>query len=338
MTVTILIVDDDAGTRRLLRTWIEAAGAAVSEAATAEEALAVVRAQGPPSAALCDIRLPGRDGLWLAAQLRDACPETAVVITSGVNEFAAAVTSLQAGVVDYVEKPFTDERVGTALRRALLAHQSRRALASMQRELEQRRAQITDALAELEVNMASSVDALLAMVRARSLTSYEHARRVARLSVNLAMALQVGEPALSDVERAALLHNLGRLAMPDALLNRPEATLSQAERTQLRSYPLHAHAMLKNVPFLAVANEIAVAAHERYDGSGFPHGRRGTEIPLGARIIGVADAFDELVSGVGQPRVTPAHALDILAVNRASEFDPLVVGALRVLHGAAPRR
>jgi response regulator RpfG family c-di-GMP phosphodiesterase len=119
--------------------------------------------------------------------------------------------------------------------------------------------------------------------------------------------------------------------LPDSILVRKERSLNEEERTKLRSYPLHGQAMLKNVPFLAAANEIAVAAHERYDGSGFPRGLKGEAIPIGARIIGVADAWDELVSGIGGTPVAPAHALEILSVERLVQFDPLVVGALTML-------
>jgi len=178
---------------------------------------------------------------------------------------------------------------------------------------------------------------MLAMLRVRDAHSYDHAHRVAQLSVNLAMALRISEPQLSDVERAALLHNLGRLALPDAILVRKERSLSEEERAVLRSYPLHGQAMLKNVPFLAAANEIAVAAHERYDGSGFPRGLKGEDIPIGARVIAVADVWDELVSGIGDRPVAPAHALEIMTVDRMPHFDPLVLGALAMLQLSNPQ-
>jgi response regulator RpfG family c-di-GMP phosphodiesterase len=93
--------------------------------------------------------------------------------------------------------------------------------------------------------------------------------------------------------------------------------------------------MLKNVPFLAAANEIAVAAHERYDGSGFPRALAGEEIPMGARILAVADAYDELVTGIGGSPVSVARALEILSVERIAEFDPVVIGALVILQSHA---
>ena len=93
--------------------------------------------------------------------------------------------------------------------------------------------------------------------------------------------------------------------------------------------------MLKNVPFLADASDIAVAAHERYDGSGFPRQLKGEAIPFGARIVAVADVWDELVSGIGDTPVAPVHALEIMTVERLAEFDPLVLGALTIMQLSA---
>jgi response regulator RpfG family c-di-GMP phosphodiesterase len=331
----VLIVDDEEPLRKLLQHWVEAEGATVIEAGTAEEGLELAQSGGAPAVALCDIRLPGKDGLWLAEQLHIGFPETVVLMTTGVMEFNAAVNSLQSGVLDYLVKPFTRERLTEAVHRAFFMHKSRRAVADMQRELDERRTQIAEALGDLEMNAAASLEAMLAMLRVRDAHSYDHAHRVAKLSVNLAMALRISEPQLSDIERAALLHNLGRLALPDSILIRKERSLSGEEREKLRSYPLHGQAMLKNVPFLAAANEIAVAAHERYDGSGFPRALTGEAIPIGARIVAVADVWDELVSGIGDTPVPPAHALEVMTVNRLAQFDPLVLGALTMLQLSA---
>ena len=331
MTTRVLIVDDEESMRTLLRSWVEReGGSTVIEASTAEEGLEKALSDSP-AVALCDIRLPGEDGLWLAAQIRIHQPQTAVVMTTGVLEFDAAVNSLHSGAVDYLVKPFTRERLSEALNRAFYAYNSRQALDELQRELDQRRAQINEAQAELELNVGASLEAMLAILRARDPESYEHARRVARIAVNLGTALRISEPFLAEIERAALLHNLGRLALPDVLLSREKSTLSEEERVRLHAYPLHGQAMLKNVPFLAAANDIAVSAHERYDGSGFPRGLAGEKIPLGARVLAVADAYDELVSGVGGPPVSVEQALEILSVQRIAEFDPVVIGALVLL-------
>jgi response regulator RpfG family c-di-GMP phosphodiesterase len=327
----VLIVDDEEPIRFVLRGWLEPEGLTIIEAESSEQALTLVATGEPPAVAFCDLRLPGEDGLWLAEQLQKVAPDTAVVMTTGVHEFDAAVRSLKSGVVDYLTKPFPRERFIEAYRRAFITHHSRRALSMMQGELEQRQAQITQALAELELNAASSLEAMLAILRLRDPQSADHARRVAHLSVNVAMMLQIGEPQLSEIERAALLHNLGRLALPDHLLTKDDDALTAEERTRIQSFPLHGYAMLKNVPFLAAANRIAVATHEKYNGSGFPHGLVGDSIPLEARIISAANVYDELVSGLQGEQVSPARALEMMLTERSTEFDPLVLGALKML-------
>lgn len=334
----VMVVDDEASIRRLLQTWVQAQGADVTEACTSEQALALIEEEGAPAVALCDIRLPGKNGLWLAEQLHATHPHTAVIMTTGVNEFGAAVTSLQAGVVDYLVKPFTRERLAEALNAGFFAHKSRTALAAMNQELNSRRNEITEALAEIELNSAASVDAMLSMLRAREATSYDQVHRVAALSVNLAMTLQIGEPRLSDIERAALLHTLGRLALPDALLTGDDRAMSPEDAARVRAYPLHGYTILRNVPFLAAAAEIAVAAHERWDGSGFPHGLRGATIPIGARIIGLAGAYDALTAGDTRHALPPLAAVEVLSAERAAEFDPAVVAALRTLLGMESRQ
>lgn len=331
MTAKVMIVDDEAPVRRLMRRYVEAEGAEAIEAPGAEQALALMAGTGGTAVALCDIRMPGRDGLWLAEQLRRLYPHTAVVMTTGVHDFDAAVMSLQTGAVDYVAKPFTKERLHEALARGLRANASRRALAGLAQELEDRRAQVAQALSEIELNGSTSIDAILAMMQARDPGASSHAHRVARLSVNLALALHVEEPLLSDIERAALLHDVGRLAMPDGLMSVSAGSLSPGERALLRAHPLHGHTMVKAVPFLSAASDIAVAVHERLDGSGFPHGLRGAEIPFESRIVAGADVYDELTSGAGRPALTPAAAFEILGATRAAEFDPAVVTALRRL-------
>lgn len=136
----VSIVDDEAPVRRLLRKWIEKQGAAVEEAASAEEAWAKLGQGGSFSVALCDLRLPGKDGHWLAEQIHAFYSGTAIVMLTGVHELDAAVSSIQTGAVDYVTKPFTRERLSQALQHAYFAHLSQRELADMQAELEARRA------------------------------------------------------------------------------------------------------------------------------------------------------------------------------------------------------
>lgn len=288
----ILIVDDDPGIRRLLQRWIEADGGTAVLAESAEQGL-LLASQYPPAVALCDIRLPrGQDGFWLVEQLRRVRPETVVVMSSGIHEFDAAVTSLRAGAIDYIVKPFTQEAVRLALARALDEHRLR---------------QKASALWSLRATGGagfSRAAALLAVLQAEDGHAARRAERVARLAVTLAQALAITEPELSDIEHAALLRDVARMDV---------------------------HAMAPTVPYLSAASAIALAVQERVDGSGFPQGLRGDAIPRGARVVAVAEAYDELSRGDGHTPVLPAHAVEILCGRRAAGFDPTVLQALSSL-------
>jgi response regulator RpfG family c-di-GMP phosphodiesterase len=308
----VLVVEAQAAVRRALREWIEAEGSTALEAESAERALELVAATSAPAAAFCDISLPGKDGIWLAERLRSLHPQTAVILTTAVHDLELGVKGLRAGAVDYLVKPCARERVAEALHRALLTHKARRTLAGMERDVEQWRAQVTEAIAQVEASTARSLEALLATRQSGDTGSGERTNRVARVAVNLALTLHVGEPQLTDIERSVMLRDSTHAPTPDEL---------------------HTLAILNRVPLLARATGIALTVHERYDGGGIEHRLRGEEIPLGGRIVAVAAAYDSLVSGADG--VAPAAAVDIVARERALRFDPRVVDALRTLYTAA---
>ncbi|MBI4485559.1 MAG: response regulator [Acidobacteria bacterium] len=311
----VLIVDAEAQTRQEFRLWLEAEGVTVVEAANTDQALEVVKAQGAPAVTFCSIQLAPEDGIWLASHFRDAHPQTAVVMTTSVHDLDLAVRSLQAGVVDYLTKPVARVRLAESLMRARLVYESRHALVVMQTELEKHRARVTEALAELELNASIGVKALLAMRRPHDPRALERARRIAALTVNLGLILGIREPALSRLERAVYL-----------------APSYPPQPEELKTL-----AALRKVPMLADAVEIASAAQERYDGSGLPHGFVGDQIPLGARIIAVATAYDELVSPPGGTSMSAAAAVERLCT-WASLFDRRVLDALKTLQPAAPEQ
>jgi response regulator RpfG family c-di-GMP phosphodiesterase len=280
----VLIVDDEAPVRRLMHRWLDAEGVSAVEAASAEQGL-LLASQLPPAVALCDINLPrGQNGYWLVEQLRLLHPDTAVVMTTGLQEFDAVVTGLRFGVTDYLVKPLTRERLAEALQRARLEHRNRTASTVG------------------HTDESSMSVALLAVLRAQGDAAVHHAQRVSRLAVKLAAALNVDEAARLDIERAALLRDVARLDV---------------------------HAIARHVPQLAAASAIVVAVQERFDGTGFPLRLKGDAIPLGARIVGLADVYDDLVAG--HTPVAPARAVEMLCGARVREFDPDVLQALKAL-------
>jgi putative nucleotidyltransferase with HDIG domain len=334
----VLVVDDESGVRDLMRRWLTA-GFDVRTAGNADEAL--TRVQGdPPAVAVCDIRMPGHDGLWLAQRIRDASPETAVIMATGVQDVASAVTSLQQGAIDYLTKPFGRDRLRDSVMRGVewhrTARESRRWRESLETELNARRDRIVDAIASLSIDNDDALDQMLSSLTLGDPNAYAHAYRVAALAVSIARTMGVPDLDLPALEQAALLHDLGKLAIPDAVLRKP-APLTAEEQLLVRLHPTIGADLLIGIPYVANAVEIVRHAHERADGLGFPHGIRGGEIPLAARIISVADAFDTMTRPrVFRDAISAREAC--LEVNRCAgtQFDPQIVDAfLRVMQATA---
>jgi putative nucleotidyltransferase with HDIG domain len=330
---SVLIVEDEVPIRMLLTRWVMACGLRATLAATATQALEEMSRE-PAAVALCDIRMPGRDGLWLAAELRARHPETAVVMASGDDRFTSAVASLRTGAIDYLVKPLRQSQVTDAVQRGLAWHRAQvEARASRERlemEIRSRQLELSTTLAGARLNSIGAVDALLKMLTAYAPGAREHARRVAALAVDTALLMGITEPHLSHIERGALLHDLGKIAIPAAILDKP-SPLTPAERAIVERHPETGYELIREVPFLERAAEIIRASHERFDGTGYPSGLAERQIPLGSRIIALADAFDAMThrdTYIG--RRSPADALAELETSSGAQFDPEVLAAFRL--------
>ena len=300
-TPSVLVVDDEAGMREVMARWLASGGYAVRTAACATEALARVH-DAAPAVALCDIRMPGQDGLWLANQIRRDAPETAVIMATGVQDVGSAVTSLRQGVIDYLTKPFGCDRLRESVSRGLEWHKaardSRRWREALDGEVASRRERLSGALRALTIDSDAALDALLSVLTVADRDAYAHAYRVAALAATLGRAMHLRPVDMDALERAALLHDVGKLAMPDAVLRKP-APLTIEEQDVIRQHPQIAADLIAGVPYLAAAAELVRDAHERVDGLGYPNGTHAADVALGARIIAVADAFDTMT----RPRV-----------------------------------
>ena len=329
---SVLVVDDETGVRELMARWLARGGYDVRTAADADEALQRVHDR-PPAVALCDIRMPGHDGLWLAHQIRQDAPETAVIMATGVQDVGPAVTSLREGVIDYLTKPFGRERLRDSVVRGLewhmAARDSRQWRETLENEVEGRRARLNDALTTLTIDSDAALDGLLSALTLADSDAYAHAYRVAALAASVGCAMQLGAEDMASLERGALLHDVGKLAMPDAVLRKP-APLTIEEQDLIRQHPQIAADLIAGVPYLAAAAELVRDAHERIDGLGYPNGTRAADVALGARIISVADSFDAMTRPrVFRDAVTPEAALIELERCAGTQFDPAVVAMFR---------
>ncbi|HZB24595.1 MAG TPA: HD domain-containing phosphohydrolase [Vicinamibacterales bacterium] len=333
---SVLVVDDENGVRDLMSRWLRLGGYAVSSASDADQALDLVKDE-PPAVALCDIRMPGHDGLWLADRIRHDHPETAVIMATGVHDVGAAVESLRHGVVDYLTKPFDRDRLSDAVVRAYEWHCSavdaRRWREALEVDMHRRHARLKTTIAGLRIDTDQTLDAMLSKLTADDRDAYAHAYRVAALSTSMARVLGLDQADIATIERGALLHDLGKLAMPQALLRKP-APLTPDERTMIRLHPRLGSELIDGVRYLSGAAQIVRDAHERVDGRGYPRGIGSDALPMGARIVTVADAYDTMTRPrVFRDAVSPRAALSELERCCGTQFDAAAVGALRRVLG-----
>jgi response regulator RpfG family c-di-GMP phosphodiesterase len=332
---SVLIVDDEAAVRHLMRRWLESRGYAVSVAAAAEPALDLL-ATTRASVALCDLRMPGQDGLWLADRLRRDHPDTAVIIATGVDDEGAAAESLRQGVIAYLTKPVERDQLCQAVAKGVEWHRTacdaRQWRQRLEDETRTRRDHVERVIAAQFVDSDDDLDVLLAALTVKSLDACAHAYRVAALSVTLARALGCNDEEIASVGQGALFHDVGKLTMPEALLRKP-AALTVEELRLIRQHPRIGFELVSQVPYLTQAAEIVRDAQERVDGLGYPSSRKGG-VSLLARIVGAADAYDTMT----RPRVyrdaIPARdALAELSRCSGSQFDPRVVDACHAVAG-----
>ncbi len=334
----VLVVDGETGIRGLLAQWVESFGCLPVEAPDAEQALSRL-AQSPCAVAVCDITLTGHDGLWLARQVRLAFADTAIVLTAGVHDVEPAVGGLRSGAVDYLLKPFGRERFREALDRARQWHRvaadALRWRRSVEAELEARFRQLGEGIVRLNPANDAAVRGTLAVLTVRNRPAYDHALRVAALTLELALSVRLDASDRAHAERAALLHEVARAVVPETVLWKP-GDLTPEEWAILRREPEIAHEMFERVPFLVPAGSLLWCARERFDGTGYPRGLAGVAIPLGARILAVADAYDTMTRPLGhRDPLTPSEAAEELVEGRGSQFDPGIADALLEILGHA---
>jgi response regulator RpfG family c-di-GMP phosphodiesterase len=336
---SVLVVDDEAAIRTLVARWLQSSGYLVRLAGSAEHALAEM-GRDPATVALLDVNMPGRDGLWLAGELRRQYPETAVVMASGAREFGAAVTSLRHGAVDFLLKPLGRDPLCEAVARGIDWHVEAVAVRAQRDELElelrSRMAQVSNALSAVSIASAVSLEAVFRLVTIQDAGAFGHGHRVRDLSMRIASQLGLAEPHVAQIARGALLHDLGELLIPHSIMHKA-TPLTQAEEEIVRRHPRMGHDLIKDIPFLATAAEVVLGSHERFDGTGYPDRRSGAQISLASRIVACADAFDAMTCrDTYRARLGSRDALVEIDAGRGTQFDPLVVDALLATFGHEP--
>jgi len=324
----VLVIDDDDGVREVLAAWVEADGCQPVTVASAADALAAADAHGV-AVALCDVQMPGHDGFWFLEQVQVRHPDVAVVLVTGVHDVDWALRGLQHGVVDYLLKPFDQRSLSRALEQGMRQHRLRRAdrMLHEQRaaELGARHARLVEAMSRLRIETTGQVEAALDLVAFRSDIWREHSHRVRHLAVALATTLRLPARQVELLGQASLLHELGRLVLPDGLLGKT-GDLTSEERALWRRVPDLGASILEALPALHPAAGIIRSRFEEYAGGGYPRQLAGDEIPMASRVLAVADSYDAMRSPRSfRDALAHEQAVSELVRGSGTQFDPDVV-------------
>ena len=326
----VLIVDDDEVVRDAIGMVLTEEGYDCRSSNGAEAALEAAK-DLDPHLVISDMKMPGKDGLWLLDRLRRERPDTAVVMLTAYGDTEAAVECLRRVATDYLLKPPKATDLLRSIERALSRRRDERAReryrTSLQRTVREKATDLRDALVEVEAAYHSTLYALVTALDAREHETGDHSQRVGRYTLALADRMGVPADRRNDIFRGALLHDIGKIGVPDAILLKP-GPLDPAEWAEMRRHPQTGFNILKSIGFLKVPAEIVLSHQERWDGSGYPRALRGEEIHLGARIFAVADTLDAMTSD--RPyRSSMGFARAVAEIGRCggTQFDPAVVEA-----------
>ncbi len=325
----ILIVDDEREITEILADLLSVEYDC-TVAGSAEEALVWLRDRSY-DLVISDITMPGMSGLDMIPHVKEMAPNTVVVMISGMQTVESAIGALRLGAFDYLMKPFDLRQVEAVVKRALehyeLIAAKQRYEDQLEELVEQRTAELDHALDSLEDAYRATLKALTAALETRDSETHGHSERVVSYSLRLGRECGLNRQAMKSLEFGSLLHDIGKIGVPDAILRKP-AKLTEEEWTRMREHPLHGQQILRGIEFLKGAARVVAQHHEKWDGSGYPLGLRGEEIDVCARIFAVADAFDAITSDRvyrrGKSYEAAAEELDEWA---GRQFDPKVVEA-----------
>lgn len=324
---SVLIVDDEPSIRHLMVRWAESLGLQPRTAANADEAVQTLRAESCDLAVI-DVMMPGKNGLWLASELRRDYPHMAVILaTAHIEEVDRAA----APVADLLIKPFKRDRFIMALDRGREwrrhAFEETEWERSLHLELRERVSQMLLTLHEQRRAGRDEQDILVDIERARVPDVVEHSERVARYAVGVAAELRLPDTTIARLDIAARFHDLGKTATPESVLTKP-SPLTSVEVALMREHVDSGADVLEATHTLQDIAPLVRASHEWFGGTGYPKRLAGAMIPIESRIIAVADAYDAMTQDRQyRTRLSVAESVSELLRSCPRQFDPDVVVA-----------
>jgi putative two-component system response regulator len=322
----ILIVDDEQYIARLLQRALSAQGHDCTIASSFEDAVEKIQL-GDYALILSDINMPGRSGLDLLAWAGEHDADLAVIMITGAGDREMAAQALRLGAFGYVSKPFDLNEVmfnvANALERRRLARSSRVVQARLEEEVRLRTAEIREREEEIALRLVATTEYW-------DSTTAAHVRRIGLFSALLAEAAGWDPQVVDDLRVAAMMHDIGKIAMPLELLRKPGPLTPDEFEVLKRHTTIGARILMgSTAPVVELAAEIALSHHERWDGTGYPHGLAGQAIPMAARIVGIVDAYDVLSHSRPYKLALPEEeVIARISKDRGTHFEPFLVDLL----------
>jgi putative nucleotidyltransferase with HDIG domain len=324
----ILVVDGEEHVRSMIGATLESQGYHAEMAAGSREAINLLN-QNAFDLVLTEVLIRDGSGIALMEYIRGKQPQLPVVMVTSVHDIDVAIDCMHRGAYDYLLKPFEREHLLGTVQRALEHQQTLEENHSYQQNLElvvrARTEMLRQAMEDLEHSYDITLEALGDALDLKDSETEGHSKRVTAYAIALARAMDIAPAEIKVIARAAFVHDIGKMAIPDKILRKP-GPLSREEQKVMRNHCASGYDMLRKIPFLSAAAEIVFTHQEHHDGSGYPSGLRGSEIPIGSRIFAVADALDAITSDrpYRKARSFEAARKEILR-HSGAQFDPGVV-------------
>ncbi len=325
----ILVVDDEEAIREIVSSMLTTAHYKCSQAGSGLQALALLESGEEFELMLSDLMMADLDGIGLLERTKERFPDLPVVMVTAVHDISVALAAIRNGAYDYLLKPFEREQLLATVRRALenrrLKLENRAYQTNLEALVTAKTEQLRKAIGTLERSYDITLEALGDALDLKDAETEGHSKRVTAFTIAIARAIGLSSDQIRVIARGAFLHDIGKMAIPDAILRKPGA-LTPDEVTIMREHCYRGYQMLRKIPFLAEAAEIVYSHQERFDGTGYPRGLKNEEIPLGARLFSVADTLDAITSNRPyRPAQTVTAAIEEIVRWSGRQFDPEVV-------------
>lgn len=318
MSSIILIVDDEPAGRHTLESILEGQGYHLEMAANGAEALKKASLI-LPDVILLDVMMPGMDGFEVCRRIRNdpALAEIPIIMLTALDDKQSLLNGLESGADDYITKPY--DRFELRARLLGITRLNR------YRKLVDDRVHIEDAHLQLLSAYDATIEGWSRAMDLRDKETEGHTQRVTTLTEKLAVLAGISNEDLINMRRGSLLHDIGKMGVPDSILHKPDK-LTDEEWSIMRQHPQYAYDMIQPIEYLRPALEIPYCHHEKWDGSGYPRGLKGEEIPLSARIFAIIDVWDAVTSDRPYRLAWDKQkALEHIHEQNGKHFDPHVV-------------